>query len=93
MHSGIWERLADTLFWLQLGWIVAGFFLMAYLALKVFPRESRTNTSPPPPLQSTAGASQLITVGGYRVEIPIAGFSDERNGVVEARQTPDAATG
>jgi hypothetical protein len=85
--------LADALFWLQLGWIVSGFLLMAYLALKVFPLESRTNTSPPPPLQSTAGASQLITVGGYRVEIPIAGCTDERSGVVEARQTPDPVTG
>ena len=37
MQSGIWETVADTLFWLQLGWIFSGFLLMAYLAFKVFP--------------------------------------------------------
>ena len=37
MQSPIWQTVADALFWLQLGWILSGFLLMAYLAFKVFP--------------------------------------------------------
>lgn len=40
MH-GIWETVADALFWLQLCWIFSGFLLMAYLAFKVFPTSSK----------------------------------------------------
>lgn len=37
MHSGAWEIIAETLYWIQLVWILSGFALMAYLALRVFP--------------------------------------------------------
>jgi hypothetical protein len=37
VHSGIWETVADTLFWMQLIWILSGFCFMAYLAFRVFP--------------------------------------------------------
>ncbi|MBV9144781.1 MAG: hypothetical protein JO065_02615 [Acidobacteria bacterium] len=37
MQGGIWQTIADALFWLQLLWVFSGFVLMAYLAFKVFP--------------------------------------------------------
>ena len=37
MHSGTWEVIAETLYWIQLVWILSGFALMAYLAFRVFP--------------------------------------------------------
>lgn len=68
MHSGIWERLADALFWLQLCWVIAGFLLMIYLAIKVMPR--------PEDLKSSqfgqgvkASNTELVTLGGYRFEV------------------------
>jgi hypothetical protein len=41
VHAGFWEKVADTLFWLQLLWVFSGFVLMAYLAFKVFPDPSK----------------------------------------------------
>ena len=38
MHSGIWEKIGEAFLWLQLCWIVAGFALMLYLAMRVFPK-------------------------------------------------------
>ncbi len=67
MHSGIWERLADALFWLQLCWVVAGFALMIYLAIKVMPRSEEPKTSR---IGSYDGnRRELIVLGGYRFEV------------------------
>jgi hypothetical protein len=41
VHPGIWETIADALFWLQLCWVFSGFILMAYLAFKVFPNPEK----------------------------------------------------
>jgi hypothetical protein len=38
LHPGIWEKIGEALLWLQLCWVLAGFGLMIYLALKVFPK-------------------------------------------------------
>jgi len=46
VHSGLWETVADTLFWLQLCWIFSGFVLMAYLAFKVFPGKQEADPDP-----------------------------------------------
>jgi hypothetical protein len=69
LHSGLWEKLADAFFWLQLTWILSGFLLMAYFALKVFPadkecRNSRSDSVPSP------RKAELITLGSYRFEVP-----------------------
>jgi|SRR5690349_1205175 hypothetical protein len=68
VHPGLWEKFADTLLWLQLFWVLAGFALMAYLAVKVFPREANAKRS-----QSGRGSSvqkpELVVLGGYRFEI------------------------
>lgn len=56
MHAGIWETIADALFWLQLCWVFSGFLLMAYLAFKVFP-------SPAKPTQSDGAAALHIDDG------------------------------
>lgn len=40
MHSGAWEVVAETLYWIQLIWVLSGFALMAYLAFRVFPWRS-----------------------------------------------------
>ena len=45
MHLRIWELLADTLLWLQLGLICSGFVLMGYLSFKVFPDGSDPEAS------------------------------------------------
>jgi hypothetical protein len=65
MQPTFWQRLADTLFWLQLGWVVAGLGLMAYLAIKVMPhgKSSRNETQPRMP------GPKLVVLGGYRFEI------------------------
>jgi len=65
MQTTFWERLADTVFWLQLGWVVAGFGLMAYLAIKVVPRSgfSRNETKP------KGHKPSMVVLGGYRFEI------------------------
>ena len=68
MHSGIWERLADALFWLQLCWVIAGFLLMIYLAIKVMPRSEELKSS-----QFGQGVkasnTELVALGGYRFEV------------------------
>jgi len=69
LHSGLWENLVDALFWLQLTWILSGFLLMAYFALKVFPKDkermnSRSDASP-----NARQRSELVTLGNYRFEI------------------------
>ena len=82
MHTGVWEAIADALFWLQLALVFSGFILMAYLALKVFPGSPN-----PPDLQrdewpdqdrSSKAASadepsdrdqaRLMVAGNYRLE-------------------------
>jgi hypothetical protein len=42
VHAGVWETIADALFWLQLCWVFSGFILMAYLAFKVFPNPEKS---------------------------------------------------
>ena len=69
MHSGLWERLVDALFWLQLTWIFSGFLLMAYFALKVFPKEKEEANSRSDAAPTVAQRPQLITLGNYRFEI------------------------
>ena len=69
MYSGIWERLADTLFWLQLCWVLAGFLLMIYLAIKVLPHDKGT-------VHSQTGKSgpakpESLIVGGHRFEVTL----------------------
>lgn len=56
MHAGIWETIADALFWLQLCWVFSGFLLMAYLAFKVFP-------TPAKPIQSDGMAALHVDDG------------------------------
>lgn len=67
MQPTFWERIADAVFWLQLGWVVAGFGLMAYLAIKVMPmprgKASRNET------QLRPAKPNLVVLGGYRFEI------------------------
>jgi len=65
MQPTTWERLADTLFWLQLGWVVAGFGLMAYLALKVMSRGSTSRNE----TDERALKPNMVVLGGYRFEI------------------------
>jgi hypothetical protein len=62
MQSGIWETVADTLFWMQLVWILSGFAFMAYLAFRVFPHQ-----------QDDTQRSFLNTVRQNRRERMIAG--------------------
>lgn len=69
MHSGIWERLADALFWLQLFWVVAGFLLMIYLAIKVFPRSEERRRSRSGTSGDWSGKREMVVLGGYRFEI------------------------
>jgi len=47
VQSGTWEIIADTLYWIQLVWVLSGFVLMAYLALRVFPWRDETQNVPP----------------------------------------------
>ena len=66
MHSGIWERLADALFWLQLCWVMAGFLLMIYLAVKVMPRSEEPK---PSRIGSDNNRREMVVLGGYRFEV------------------------
>ena len=79
MHSGLWETVVDTLFWLQLCWIFSGFVLMAYLAFKVFPGNQEPDVNPTRSLRIPSDAAQehsrseqanpeLIAAGKYRLE-------------------------
>jgi hypothetical protein len=65
MQPITWERLADALFWLQLGWVVAGFGLMAYLAIKVMPRSSTSRNE----TENISSKPNMVVLGGYRFEI------------------------
>jgi hypothetical protein len=68
VHPRIWETLADTLLWVQLGLICSGFVLMGYLAFKVFPDGSDGEASH----SSHSFASpkrELVVLGGYRFEV------------------------
>lgn len=69
MHPGLWEKFADTILWLQLFWVLAGFLLMAYLALKVVPRESNSRRSRCGPRQGSPRRPELVALGGYRFEV------------------------
>jgi hypothetical protein len=42
----MWEVIADTLYWLQIVWILSGFALMAYLAFRVLPWRDETQNAP-----------------------------------------------
>lgn len=68
MHLRIWEMLADTLLWLQLGLICSGFVLMGYLAFKIFPDGSDAEASQKSP-PSASHKRELIVLGGYRFEV------------------------
>lgn len=74
MHTSIWEKVADTLFWLQLCWILSGFFLMAYLAVKIFPQSKsqgwngNADSDPESENSSDAGKRELMIAGNYRLE-------------------------
>jgi hypothetical protein len=69
LHSGIWERLADALFWLQLCWVLAGFLLMIYLAIKVMPRSEEPKASRIGPRSEDCLKPELVVLGGYRFEV------------------------
>lgn len=69
MHPRIWETLADTLLWLQLGLICSGFVLMGYLALKVFPDGSDAEVSQMSSHSFSSQKRELIMLGGYRFEV------------------------
>jgi hypothetical protein len=69
LHSGIWERLADALFWLQLCWVIAGFALMIYLAVKVMPRSEEPKNSRIGPGTDWTSTRQMVVLGGYRFEV------------------------
>ena len=69
LHSGIWERLADALFWLQLCWVIAGFLLMIYLATKVVPRSEEPKTSRIGQPDDNSSTPKLVALGGYRFEV------------------------
>lgn len=69
LHSGIWERLADALFWLQLCWVIAGFLLMIYLAIKVMPRSEEPKSSRIGQRPKDSSKSELVVLGGYRFEV------------------------
>lgn len=69
MHSGIWEGLADALFWLQLCWVIAGFLLMIYLAVKVMPRCEEPKSSRIGQQDDNSSTPRLVVLGGYRFEV------------------------
>jgi hypothetical protein len=69
VHPRIWETLADTLLWLQLGLICSGFVLMGYLAFKVFPDGSDAEVSQKSPHSFANQNRELIVLGGYRFEV------------------------
>ena len=71
MHPGVWEKLVDALFWLQLAWIFSGFALMAYLALKVFPSEKKEPSLSSDSSLPNTKRPQLVTLGNYRFEMAI----------------------
>jgi hypothetical protein len=78
LHSAIWEVIADTLYWIQLIWVLSGFALMAYLAVRVFPWRDETRRLPPtarvlgwqtnlnPRIARTGG--RMIVAGSYRFD-------------------------
>jgi hypothetical protein len=69
VHSSLWETVADALFWLQLGWVIAGFGLMAYLALKIFPPRGHADRVADDRLpKSGLGSGRSVILGGYRFE-------------------------
>ena len=73
MHTGIWESVADTLFWLQLCWILSGFLLMVYLAFKIFPKSKsrgRNGNEPRADTEESSGIGnrELMIAGNYRLE-------------------------
>jgi hypothetical protein len=69
LHSGIWERLADALFWLQLCWVIAGFLLMIYLATKVMPPSEEPKRSRIGQQEDNSSKPELVVLGGYRFEV------------------------
>ena len=93
MHSAIWGKIVDALFWLQLTWIFSGFLLMAYFALKVFPGEKQSVNSRSDSAPQIAPRPELITLGNYRFEIA-AETPRRQNNVIELYPTqPDKNAG
>lgn len=84
MHPGLWERFAETLLWLQLIWVLAGFALMGFLAFKLFPRESHARCSQSGPKDLSPAKPELVVLGGYRFEIT-QGPDLTRPNVIELR--------
>jgi len=73
MHTNLWERVADTLFWLQLCWVLSGFLLMAYLAFKIFPKgksQDRNGKQSGVESEKSMGIChrELMVAGNYRLE-------------------------
>jgi hypothetical protein len=77
VHSGIWEVIADTLYWLQIVWILSGFALMAYLAFRVFPWRDETQNAPSltrvlpwqnPDNSTERARARTIVAGSYRFD-------------------------
>ena len=81
VHSGLWD------IWLQLAWILAGFLLMAYFAVKVFPSDNEGKNSRSESALSTPPRPELITLGNYRFEIA-AESSESRSKVIELYPGP-----
>ena len=69
LHSGIWERLADALFWLQLCWVIASFLLMIYLAVKVMPASEEPKDSRIGQRPHDSSKPDLVVLGGYCFEV------------------------
>ena len=73
MHTSIWEKVADTLFWMQLCWILSGFVLTAYLAFKICPKskaKGRNGNEPRAVSKEPSGTGnrELMIAGNYRLE-------------------------
>jgi len=81
LHPGVWEKVVDALFWFQLAWIISGFLLMAYFALKIFPAEADIASSHSDPAVP-AQRPKLITLGNYRFEVA-PDFPNARTNVIE----------
>jgi len=75
LHSGIWQRLADALFWIQLCWVITGFLLMIYLALKVMPRSEEPKTSRIGQYDDDFSRPRVVILGGYRFDVTQDGSS------------------
>ncbi|MBV9074343.1 MAG: hypothetical protein JOZ10_11970 [Acidobacteria bacterium] len=69
MQGGIWQTIADALFWLQLLWVFSGFVLMAYLAFKVFPGPANPTQPDGHPASGTFGSHDKPIEPGTRTRV------------------------